>query len=278
MHDENAKINLKEIIVPTIPSKTTLQIIMKKMRDKKTFSFIRFGDQEIKLIEGGPGKPQNHVGSSELTQSIKEAFQEHHEDFMLAAGHIKENIYSGHKKFNFGFELNLIKEMSPIIHKYGKEDFYYSPSVPYLFATESTGMFRNFILEYIRPKKVLFVGGKHLNRPEFINFLGIDLFIQIPSVNAYYSMNEFYPQILKNIAKYDITIICAGIGKVPIQHQLWKDGYGSLDIIGSLSNLIIGDRNARSWMRYTKKEFAELIRDIPQPIDQDNVYQKKQPF
>jgi len=260
-----------EITVPTIPSKSTLQIIMTKMKKKKRFSFIRFGDQEIKLIKGGEGKKENHVGSPELTQAIRAAFQENNDDFMLATGHIKEHIYSGYRKFGFGFEPRLIETMYPIIDEYGIKDFYYSPSIPYLFATESTGMFKNFILEHIRPKRVLFIGGKHLNRPELINFLGIDLFIETPRVNAYYSMNEFYPKILENIEDYDVTIICAGIGKVPIQHQLWKDGYGSLDIVGSLSNLIIGDRNARGWMKYTKNEFSELVRDISPLESEQNV-------
>jgi len=232
----------------------TFNTIKSKMDAGKKFSYVRFGDQEIRLMGGMKGKPTNHNDSPELASAIIEAYQEMDENFLIASAC---KIRDG----EFGYSKRTVDILQPIINQYMGKTLHYSPLMPFYMALQETSQFKEFIRNYIRPNKVLFVGGSRLNRQSLIDFLKIDLFIETPDQNAFYYMDDFYPHVINHAPDYDIIIPCLGNCKAPFQHKLWKDGFTSLDIIGSLANGIVEDYQARKYIKNYTQKFMELKND-----------------
>jgi len=114
-----------------------------------------------------------------------------------------------------------------------------------------------FLDKYIRPKKKMFVGS--IEKESIEKLIGnIDYYVKVPSSDAYYTINEWYPNILENIDDCEVLIPAAGMATRVINKRLWNlnKEIHSIDL-GSIVDAA-DNKKTRTWI---KKE-GDKIKNI----------------
>ena len=86
-------------------------------------------------------------------------------------------------------------------------------------------IFDNFVENYIKPYEKLFIGCVDPKKAEKI--IGkIEHYVNVPSKNAYGSINSWYPQVQKIIDTKNIKVVIPNAGQATrvIQKRLWATG------------------------------------------------------
>ena len=251
--------------------KETLTKIKRKFENGERFSFVRFEDVELRLMDNLGDKPVNHRGSPELRQDIKDAFQIQDPNWCIATlgGITREKddylleYADDPKKVNpiFGYPDEALRENIKVVKKYSRRSIYYNPPVLYYFAVYHPHIFINFIDQYIRTKRIIYVGGEHLDTPLVNKVFNVRHFIQIPPRDAYYSMSKFYPRLEELLPHNDLVLVSMGNGKIGLQLKLWREYKFPTFDIGSLSGALNGDIN-RGWILGAQDNIQNLIKLI----------------
>jgi len=122
-----------------------------------------------------------------------------------------------------------------------------------------------FLNKYIRPKKKMFINclseGRELYELDKLERLvgKIDHFVQVPFHDAYYKMDEWWPEIEEFIDEVELCIPAAGMAGRVIQKRLWnldKDIH-SIDL-GSVVDAVT-ERSTRAWMVKTNNSVENLL-------------------
>lgn len=212
----------------------------------KRFAYLRFGDGELLMFtDDFGGHPHTQWTSPEIVKELEESFTINHPDYLIGciAGmpvepKSKEGLFAPFKNND---------EMLEMVKKYYTDKTFYTP-IPfhYLYKLERNTF--NQLIEILKKYKVAFVGGKHLT--EVMRY-GFNEFIEIPSEQAYDTIDEWYPEVKEAAKRNEVMLICAAMTANVIQKRLWEDRIkiGTIDL-GSVANAITnysGDRH--SWIK-----------------------------
>ena len=66
-----------------LSTKETIKLLHKKLKEKKPFTFTRYGDGEIKHMDGWGGYDGNHRGSDLLRHELIEGFKINDTDYLI---------------------------------------------------------------------------------------------------------------------------------------------------------------------------------------------------
>ena len=108
--------------------------------------------------------------------------------------------------------------------------------------------FKDIVDTHIKPKKTMYIGDKVSDN--FIKFFGKpDYFIETPSTNSYQTIEEWYPNVLKNISNVDVAFLCSGFSSRVLSKRIWElnEKVTCLDM-GSFVSALNLDFN-RFWFR-----------------------------
>lgn len=241
----------------------TVKDTLKEVRkDFDKSSFVRFGDGDIMMMAGWEGKQGNQFNSKELMNEIREAVRIQDPNFKIATSvdqprEPKDTLRESPDYEGIFTAVGYNKGLKKALKKFCNRKVYLSPIFLHFLAVYKQDIFKRFVREYIHPLKILYVGGKHLNKEPLHKIFGIDKFIEIPSYQAYDTIDEWYPQVTKVIDNYDMTLLSMGFTSSAFQKRLWKKGYKSFDV-GSLADGIVGNWKERGWIEPAKHHLKKL--------------------
>ena len=216
--------------------------------NKKVF-YSRFGDGCLCALVLQRGA--RHAASPELAAEMKESFLIEDELFIKAASvgypfekgmapgmFIEGSVGGG--SYSDGLKGKALKVTS--------ERSFYNPIVFHYLSVFDPATLKFFINNYIKPKKKMFIGSNSKKSMETL-YGKIDFYIQTPEKEAYYSIDEWWPKVVKDVDKCEVVLPSAGAASRIMSKRLWEHGSEIHCIdIGSLNDAISG-KASRTWIK-----------------------------
>ena len=209
--------------------------------------FGRYGDGEIYTMLGSDCL--EHKASSELSSALREAFMVEDPLYLRAVG-VNYPVEKGmvHGLFapyidNFQLEKDLLEHLAvPDGAVFENQVLFHYLSV------FRPALMNEFLDTYIRNKRLMFVGSTPQPVVEKI-FGRVAVHVQVPARDAFYNMDEWFPEVEKNAGEMDVIIPSAGVTSKIIAYRLWERGVEThcLDI-GSLIDAVHG-KSSRKWIK-----------------------------
>lgn len=224
--------------------------------NKKVY-YGRFGDGDFYIMNGK--REKMHQWSPELANELSEAFT------------IDDPLYVKGAMINYPLEPGMSHgtfapmptnaEMEGWLlnnQKIHPDTIFHSHIMFHYISVFKQDMMINFLDKYIRPKKKMFIGS--VNKEKIEKLVGkIDYYVHVPERDAYYSMNEWYPEILKYIDDVDLCLPAAGMAGRVINKRLWKLGKSMHCIdLGSVIDAAV-DSETRTWIRREGHKIKNLL-------------------
>ncbi|MBN1182990.1 MAG: DUF1792 domain-containing protein [Bacteroidales bacterium] len=225
------------------------------LKYKKLF-FTRFGDGEVISIMGRDHR--NYKSSPELTSELQESFLIDNPQYLIALSvnmpfekGMSRGLFAPYRK-NDEFEDFIINQLKTKKEAYESQIMFH-----YLSVFKPRWMYE-FFEEFIRPKKKMFVGCTPLEIVEKL-YGKTDYYVNVPSRHAYDSINEWWPEILKNIDNIELLIPSAGAATNVINKRLWfmNKEIHSIDI-GSIIDAV-DYTISRTWIRLKGHKIQKLL-------------------
>lgn len=118
----------------------------------------------------------------------------------------------------------------------------------------------DFLDEFIRPKKKLFIGSVAKHQIE--RLIGdVHYYVQTPPRDSFYTMDQWWPQVQQYLDKVELVIPATGMSTRVINKRLWNSGVEvqSFDI-GSLVDAI-ELKPTRKWIRLVGHRTDKILLD-----------------
>ena len=225
----------------------SLQHLCKLLDTNKKVYFSRYGDGEIYTMLGKDCL--EHTASSSLSKELRLTFEIDDPLYLRAVG-INYPIEKGmiHGLFapyidNFKLEENIKNNFQiPDGTKFESQILFH-----YLSIFKPQEMI-NFLDKFVRNKRKMFIGSTPKRVAEKL-YGTIDIYIPVPSQNAYSLINEWFPEIVKQSVEVEVILPSVGVASNIINYRLWKLGIEAhcLDI-GSIVDAAEG-RESRKWIK-----------------------------
>lgn len=230
-------------------SKSTIETyntLCDKLRNNDRVFYSRFGDGDIYIMDGRA--EAMHSWSENLQKELKEAIKIEDENYLrgVAVNYVKEegmysNVFEPH-----GTNTYLSNFLS---NELGfEEDYTFESAImPHYMSVFKQNEMVDFLNEFIRPKKKLFIGS--ISKEDAAKLLGhIDYYVNVPHRDAYTSMESWYDEAMQVIDDVELVIPTAGMATRVFNKRLWNKGtkVHSIDI-GSVIDAV-GNSNTRAWI------------------------------
>ena len=217
------------------------------LRKNKKVYFSRYGDGEIYTMVGKDCL--EHDVSDALEKGLIHSFEIYHPLYLKAVG-VNYPVEPGmiHGLFapyidNFDLEQYILKH-------FPKEEgaVYENQILFHYLSVFKPEVMTKFLDEFVRGKRIMFIGSTARDVVEKL-YGPLEVYIQIPNKNAFYRMDEWFPEIVKNSHKVDVILPSAGVASNIINARLWDAGIEAhvLDL-GSLVDAAEG-KGSRKWIK-----------------------------
>ena len=244
----------------TFETLTTLETLFHK--NKRAF-YSRFGDGDIFIMMGRSQKLHHY--SPELQEEMKAAFA------------IEDALYCKGLAVNYPRERGMVRGIfAPFRVNHELEHFllsnfnlsertqFESAIVLHYLAIFYPTLATQFLDECIRPKKKMFIGS--VPKDQIEKLIGpVEVYIQTPARDSYYTMDTWWPDVLKKIEDVELVIPATGMATRIINKRLWDLGaeIQSFDI-GSLVDTV-DMLPTRKWIRLAGHRARKVLINQPEP-------------
>ena len=238
-----------------ISHQESFDLIIKKLRGGKPFSFVRFGDADyIMMYEKSRGRLIGQSNrfrvTAELQREIIECHNIQDEDFLIGS---VLNDSSGYLMQSYNTEIK--KSYLPPLKEH---EWLVAMSCLQEILLTDTKKFLEFPREMRRTNTML-VGSYNHERLSQI-FGDIDIFIEVPRRNCYATIDEWYPKVLEKKHKVGKIVLAAGQSSRVIAKRLWKSDDIAIDV-GSLGDMFVLDTEVDIPLRTHIKKGRVLINE-----------------
>ncbi len=254
----------------------SLELIRQTIIDQDRCIFTRFGDLDILFASGehyAPGRPlpttpmggNRSVWNKDIQKELHECVAIDDPCFLLGMSGDYEDepgmVDGVFKSFPTRDTLvRKIKEMTD------RTEFL----IPVLFqyiCLFQPDTFKEFVNDYIRGKKILFIGG--VPSPDANVFVGkLDWYVNTPSTDAYSQIDTWWPMVERILDLGEIDIVlpaCGQAGRV-ISKRIYERGDKVVSIdMGSLWDAI-SRPTTRTWLREKHHIIAENFLGQPKEV------------
>ncbi len=217
------------------------------LRKNKKVYFSRYGDGEIYTMVGKDCL--EHDVSDALEKGLIHSFEIYDPLYLKAVG-VNYPVEPGmiHGLFapyidNFDLEKYILKH-------FPKEEgsVYENQILFHYLSVFKPEVMTQFLDEFVRGKRIMFIGSTARDVVEKL-YGPLEVYIQIPNKNAFYRMDEWFPEIVKNSHRVDVILPSAGVASNIINARLWDAGVEAhvLDL-GSLVDAAEG-KGSRKWIK-----------------------------
>jgi hypothetical protein len=249
----------------TKSNKDTYHTLCNLLENQKKVYFSRFGDADIFILMGR--KPTNHELNDQLKEEIYMSLTIEHPQYLrgliVTFPHEKGVIKGLFERYYHNDELAefIIGNVSlswPSVFENSWFPNYYTSFYP--------KEMNRFLDRFIRPKKKMFIGS--VGQSDVQKLVGdIDCYIPVPRKNAYASIGEWWPKILKHIDSVEVVLPAAGQATRVITKRLWElnKEVHCIDL-GSIVDAVSSFPPSRKWIRLK----GHMVNRIILPEYRDN--------
>lgn len=236
---------------------SSLLFVEKAFKKNKRIFYSRFGDGDVYIMMGRD--QANHKVSESLTREMTESFKINHPQYLkgLAVNHpVEKGMVRGlFAVFRDDTEMRKFLEKT-----FGslENQVFENPIFLHYLSVFKPQMVNNFLNETIRPKRKMFIGS--IPKEKIESIIGpVHYYIETPPKNAYATIHEWWPEILKSIQDVELIIPAAGMATRVVNKRLWEMGLEvqSFDI-GSLVD-VADERQSRKWIRLAGHRIERYI-------------------
>jgi hypothetical protein len=253
--------------VQIVSAVDTMQAIVTALREKQRFAYMRFGDGDVLILNGGSDSHQEI--SKALMKDHRRAFSLHGSDVMKALP-----LHS--KKFGAD------KHMGPGEHMWsddfasqmllGAFEFFVGTKIWSMVAVHYSMVYRpelaKLFFAEIGAHEPIFVGGKQNDALVLEKLLGSRAIIKTPSRDAYSEIDRIYGEVISLVETrgkdFEVIVFSCGMSSrilIDRLHRLGKNLY--LFDLGSILELF---RKETQWL-WVKKS-GKSLRDWQEFMDQ----------
>ena len=236
--------------------KDSFDIIFNKLKERKPFSFVRFGDGDHVLmykdsVGATVGGGNRFLVTEKLRSEIIECYNIEDENFLVGT---MLNDFSEHQMS----KTNRIIDHSRLPKKLIERKEMLAMSCLFEIFLTDINKFSEFAHE-MRKTSTMFIGNYSHKNIEKIYGKGI--YIKVFPTNCYINIDNWYQKILDDIDKVDKIVLSAGFAGRVVAKRLFKAGIKKMVLdVGSLSDAFIlhTDRrlttNIRTFMKQVESK------------------------
>lgn len=231
----------------------SFDIILNKLKAGNPFAFVRFGDgdhiimykQSLHTVVGGGNQ---FFVTEQLQREIIECYNMQDDNFLVGTmlnDHSSYQMAATETKIDYA-ELPKLIERKEMI------------AMSCLFETfiNNLDKFIEFVKQ-LRKTSTMFVC--NYNHENISKVYGdVKCFIEVPYMDCYSSIEEWYEDILDNIDNVDKVILSAGFSGRVVAKRLWQSGIRKIILdVGSLSDVFIFHTEIKN--RINSRTFMNMI-------------------
>lgn len=244
----------------SIRSKSTVESLAHLttlLRIHKKVYFSRFGDGEIYTMVDKDCL--EHDVSDSLKDALVHSFEISSPQYLKAVG-VNYPLEDGMIHGLFAPYIDNFDLEKYILNRFPQEQeaVYENQILFHYLAIFKPEIMNRFLNEFIRGKRIMFIGSTPKSVAEKI-YGPIDVYIQIPNKNAFYKLEEYYPEIVKEAKNIDVILPSAGVASNIINAKLWDAGVEAhvLDL-GSLVDAAEG-KGSRKWIKLKGYKINKIL-------------------
>ena len=243
--------------------KDSFDIVFDKLKSGLPFSFVRFGDgdhiimykKSIGRIVGGGNR---FIVTEKLQQEIIDCYNIQDKDFLVGTM-LNDESNRQMAKTETGVDHGRLPALV-------ERDEMLAMSCLFETFLNDLDLFAAFLRE-MQKTSTLFICT--YNHTRIARAYGVGEYVNVTPINCYSNIDDWYPEVLKNVGKVDKVVISAGFCGRVIAKRLWKLGVRMpvLDV-GSLSDIFILDTgitkriNPRAFMTRIKKNINARVEEL----------------
>lgn len=235
----------------------TITILSEMLRNEERVFFSRFGDGDVFIMDGRD--QANHVCTDELRREMISAFKVDDPKYLkaLSVNYPKEQHMCRGCFAPFPTNDYLAEVVRSVLGSDPARPFE-NPVVFHYMSIFYPEIMNSFLDEFIRGRRILFVGGQKSDVVEKVLGKGV-VYVATPLKNAYHYIDEWWPEVLSKVEQADVLIPSAGMASRIINKRLWDLGtkIHSIDI-GSLFDAVAGIRT-RTWIQLVGHRIDEIV-------------------
>ena len=242
----------------------SLKALKRAMKSSDRVAYTRFGDNDVIMMQEDPVQEIRGNNLTKWSEGLRDELRASiniKDPHYLVAVSLDYKVEKGMAEglfAPFGYKDELIERLGEVL-KTGETSFY-NPVLFHYLACFKAQKLKNFIAEFIRPKKKMFIGNCDQANMELM-FGPIDHYVETPAKNAYSKIDKWWPKVLEHIDSVDIVLPCAGQATRAIQGRIWKMGVKvhSIDM-GSVVDAMDG-QTTRTWLQTKGQEVRNFFDD-----------------
>lgn len=250
--------NYKQDLLKSNSTWETFHKLCDLLDKQKKVYYSRFGDGDVVILMGRA--QANHQYSDRLAEEMGQSLLIEDPLFLrgtpinypnekgMTKGLFERYYYNDHM---VDFLLENFKLSRPVVFE--------SSWFPNYFTAFYPREMNRFLDRYIRPKRKMFIGS--IDQSEVEKVVGkIDIYIQIPRKNAFARIDEWWPEILKNLDSVELVLPAAGMASRVISKRLWvlNKELHCIDL-GSLVDAASSLPPSRKWIKLKRHTVNRII-------------------
>ena len=254
--------------------KESFEIVFRKLVKGDPFTFVRFGDGDhIIMYKHSLGKVVGGGNQFYVTQKLQDEIIECYnivDDNFLVGTMLNDTLPHQMMKFESRINHSMLPDLV-------ERETMLAMSCLFEIFLKNTSLFKKFSQE-LRKTRTMFVCG--YNHPNIAKVYGSGVYIKVPIKNCYATIDDWYPEIVKNSESVDKIILSAGFAGRVVAKRLFKEGIKKIVLdVGSLSDVFIyhtGLKNQikrRTFMRHAENKI--YAKDPDKLIDEISELFKK---
>jgi len=239
------------------PTKESFHDVLDSFQSNRRVFYSRFGDGDVYIMMGRD--QANHLATPSLTQEMIESFTINHPQYLkgLAVNHPREKAMVRGLFAVFRDNREMVEFLE---RQFGKLDniLFENPVFLHYLSVFNPQEVNAFLDKIIRPKRKMYIGS--IPKEKIEKIIGaIDFYVQTPPKNAYANIDEWWPEVMRNIHQVELVIPAAGMATRVINKRLWNLNLEiqSFDI-GSLVD-VADSRQSRKWIRLAGHRIERYI-------------------
>lgn len=253
----------KNTAVETIRTKNIMDsyhFLVDKLKTHDRLFFVRFGDGEFVTLMQQDHR--NYVFNENLEKELEASFRIRHEEYLIACP-INYPYDEFHAKGIYR-QFSWQKEMIDVMRQrnFPQDLVFENPCIFQCLGVFKPELLKRFLDDFIRKKKKMFIGSTPKEIAEKL-YGTIDHYVRIPERNAYESIQEWWPEVERNVQYVELVIPSAGSTSNVIALRLWNSGARCKVIdLGSIVDAV-AEKTSRSWIRLQGHQILKTLENSP---------------
>lgn len=234
--------------------------LVEKLKRHDRVFFVRFGDGEFVTLMQRDHR--NYIYNEGLEKELAASFRIRHEEYLIACpiNYPYDEFHAKGIYRRFSWQQEMIDVMDA--RDFPQDVVFENPCIFQCLGVFKPKLLKGFLDGFVRKEKKMFIGSTDKLTAEKL-YGRIDFHVQIPERNAYESIAEWWPEVVKNVGKVDLVIPSAGSTSNVISLRLWHMGVPCKVIdFGSIVDAV-ALKTSRSWIRLQGHQLLKTLENPP---------------